>query len=475
MSERPVRIVVAGGGITGLTAAYRLLTSRPAGEVHVTLLEGSDRLGGSLFTKRASGLVLDGGADAFVTAKPQAIALCKELGLGARLQETRPESRRVYFLKGKRLVSMPEGLVLAIPTRFWPFVTSPLFSKPAVMRMGFDLMIPRKRSDEDESIASFLDRRFGREAVEILGEPLLAGIYSGDPGRLSIESTFPMLTALEREHGGLIMGALAARAKRPAAPSAKGKPPPSPFAALKGGMGELVEALEQAIRSRGGEIRMSTEVAQVERDGAGFSLATRGPHGDERVAADRVLLACTAPAIARALEGLAPAVSRELRAIPHASTASLLFVYARADVPHPLDASGVLIPRREGHDASAITFMSSKWADRAPDDVAMLRVFLGGHARPEVRVMTEDDLVAIGRAELARVMNITAEPRSVEVFRWNDKRPQPVVGHADRLTRIRAGLAAHPGLLVAGAAFDGVGIPDCIKQAETAASSLLAP
>lgn len=463
-----LRVVVCGGGITGLTAAYRIAKDT-AGRAKVTVLEAGDRWGGSLVTVRRDGLILDGGADAFVAAKPQAADLCRELGLGERLQETRPECRNVYFLRRGRLVRLPEGLVLAVPTRFWPLVKSPLFSALGVARMGLDLALPRRR-DADESIASFLGRRFGREAVDILGEPLLAGIYSGDPNRLSIRATFPQLVELEERHRSLVLGALAGRAK---APRPKGARPPSPFLALAGGMGELTETLVEKALALGVELISGARTLAVERGEEGLRLRVREGGTEATMSADRVLLACSAPSIASAVESIAVDAARELRRIPHVSTASLLLAYERSAVPHALDASGILLPRREGREASAITFMSSKWAGRAPDDVALLRVFLGGHARPEVRTMTDDDLVHVARAELEAVLGVKAAPLTVEVFRWNDCRPQPVLGHLERTARIRGDLSRIPGLMVAGGAFDGVGISDCVRQANDAAKNLV--
>ena len=463
------RVVVCGGGVTGLTAAYRVAKARGTG-AGITVFEASERFGGSLVTVRRDGLVFDGGADAFVAAKPQAVELCRELGLGERLQETRPESRNVYFLRRGRLVRLPEGLVLAVPTRFLPLIESPLFSLLGVARMGLDLVLPRRSSSDDESIGSFLGRRLGAEAVEILGEPLLAGIFSGDPNRLSMAATFPQLVELERKHRSLVLGALAARAK---APRPKPARPPSAFLGLQGGMGELIEALQAKLRELGCELVTQAPTERVERGERGLRVTIGRAGGAEVVEAERVLLSMGAGGIARAIDGLVPEAARELRKVPHVSTASLLLAYERRAVAHPLDASGVLIPRSERRECSAITFMSTKWAQRAPDDVALLRVFFGGHARPEVRFMTDGDLVQLAKAELAAVLGITGEPIAVEVFRWNDCRPQPVVGHNDRVKRVRELLGKQPGLFVAGSAFDGVGIADCIRQATEVAKQLV--
>lgn len=459
-----MHVAIAGGGITGLTTAFRLLQREG---VKVTLLEAGTRFGGALQTVRQDGLVVDGGPDAFVTQKPQAVALAKELGLGDRLLETKPENRKVYFLKRGKLVDLPEGVVLAVPTRFWPLVKSPLFSLPGVARMGFDMLIPKRTSEEDESIASFLRRRLGQETVEILGEPLLGGIYSGDPAELSINATFPQLVELERKHGSLMRGALAMRAK---APKRTG-PPPSPFAALRGGMGELVATLVEKVKERGATLELGARVKHLSKSGDRFSLAVTGDAGDRTLEVDHVVLALPSAAAASVLADVAPDASRELSGIPNVSTAACLIAYDRSVVPHALDASGVLLPRREGREASAVTFMTSKWDGRAPDGVALLRVFFGGWAHPEVKGLSDDDLRRMAREELRTLIGITAEPKSSFVFRYNDCRPQPVVGHAARLGRIKAALPT--GVYVAGGPYDGVGIPDCIRQAGEVAGRIL--
>ena len=476
-----MHVVIAGGGVTGLTAAYRLLERGKQAEgpsdLRVTLLEAGPRLGGSLLTVQRDGFLFEGGPDAFVATKPHAKQLAIDLGLRDRLIETEPESRHVYFLRRGKLVRMPEGMVLAVPTRFLPMATSPLFSKLGVARMGLDLVIPKKRDDADESIASFLGRRLGKEVVEMLGEPLLGGIYSGDPARLSIRATFPQLVELEEKHGSLVRGALAMRAaaaKRALESGKKpGGPAPSAFLALKGGMGELIDGLARAIRERGGEIHMNCALDSIQKQENGFRI-TSVAAGEPRVfAADRLLLALPAQAAARALDPLAPLAARILRGIPHVSTATCLIGYRRDSIAHAMDAAGVLIPKSEGYDASAITFMSSKWAGRAAEGTALVRVFFGGQAHPEVRGLTNADLLHAARETLRRVIGITAEPITAEVFRWNDCRPQPVVGHLERMVEMRSHLAAVPGLFVAGGAFDGVGIPDCVRQGGEVAARIV--
>ncbi len=453
-------VVVCGGGITGLTVAYRLAVAG----LRVQLLEASARLGGSVLTVRRDGFVFDGGPDAFVTAKPQLAQLAKDLGIAHRLVETQPASRGIYFLKDGALHRLPEGVALAVPTKFWPLMSSPLFSKLGVLRMGLDLILPRRKADaDDESISSFLKRRLGQESVELFGEPLLASIYSGDPSQLSMRATFPQLLALEKNHGSLVMGTLAARAKAPRGPA------PSVFRSFETGMAEVIEALETAVLERGGEIHKERAALGLERSSGRVRVLTKSGSVD----CASVVLALPASSAATMLEPLEPDAARNLRRIPHVSTAACHLAFRREDIPHAMDAAGVLFLRSEGRDASALTFMSSKWKGRAPEGTALLRVFFGGYAHPEVRTMSDGDLLLAARHELRHVLRVEAEPLTSEIFRWNECRPQPVRGHLARLEEIQRDLRTLGDVWLCGGPYDGVGLPDCVRQANSVAEAIL--
>ncbi|TKD13255.1 protoporphyrinogen oxidase [Polyangium fumosum] len=473
------RVVVVGGGVTGLVVAYRLLSAQKGPRCEVTLLESRARLGGNIQTEREGGFVIDGGPDSFVAAKPFATDLCKELGLGERLIGTTPKNRRVYIPRRGALHTMPEGLVLAVPTRFLPFARTPLFSLPGKARMALDLVLPqRPREKGDESIGSFLRRRLGAEALDVLGEPLLGGIYAGDVDLLSIRSTFPQLADLEDRYGSLIRGALAERRKKPAT---KG-PPPSPFHSLLGGMGELIEALARRIEKAGGDIRVGAPVVSVERSsGAEANAPPRwvvrygARDGQtESIEADDVVMAAPAHAAASALGEIDAELGALLRGIPYVSTGTVVLAYARPDVPHPLDAVGMVIPKDERRRILAATFISSKWAGRAPQDAALVRVFVGGHRDPGALASSDEALVSLAREELGSLLGIRAAPMLARVFRYEQANAQPIVGHAARVWRIRDIARRFPGLHFAGAAFDGVGIPDCVRQANEAAAAVAA-
>ncbi len=468
------RVVVAGGGITGLTTAYRLLRAgRDAAGVPfaVTVLEARARFGGNILTERRDGCVLDGGPDAFVAARPHAVDLCKELGLGDRLMGTVAENRKVYIRQGGVLHPLPEGLVLTVPTRVLPLARSALFTWRGKARMGLDLVLPRRRGGDDESIGHFIRRRLGGEALERLAEPLLGGIYAGDVDTLSLAATFPQLRDLEHDHGSLIRGALAQRIRRGA--PRPGAPPPSLFQSLEGGMGELVTALRSAIEASGGSLRTGAEIEAITTGPAGARLGVKVAGEGDLVPADDVVCCTPAFAAAGALAELDPELSGLLREVPYVSTATIAVGYARSDVDRPLDASGLIITKKEGRRALAVTFTSSKWAGRCPDDVVLLRVFAGGHRDPEALTRSDDELAAMAESELSALLGIRARPVLTRVFRWERANAQPSVGHLARLARMRERTQRLPGLHLAGAAFEGVGIPDCIRQATEAAGRVV--
>jgi oxygen-dependent protoporphyrinogen oxidase len=465
------RVVIVGGGITGLTTAYRLLRARrDAGGVPfaVTLLEARSRLGGNIVTERQDGCVLDGGPDAFVAARPEARDLCFDLGLGDRLMDTTAKNRKVYIRQDGTLHPLPEGLVLAIPTRVLPLARSRLFTWHGKARMGLDLALPRRTDPTDESIGHFIRRRLGDEALERLAEPLLGGIYAGDVDALSLAATFPQLAALETKHGSLIRGALAQRAAR----GNKAGPAPSTFQSLVGGMGELVDALARAVSELGGTVRTGAEVVAVTNGPSGARFAVRVAGDPSPMPADDVVLCAPAYVAADALEGLDAEVSRVLREVPYVSTATITLGYARSDVPHPLDASGLIIPKGEHRRALAATFVSSKWACRAPADIALLRVFAGGHRDPSALDMSDVELGAMARDELRALLGVRARPLVERVFRFDRGNAQPALGHPARLQKVRAAAERHPGLHLCGAAFEGVGIPDCVRQGNAAAKRI---
>jgi protoporphyrinogen/coproporphyrinogen III oxidase len=475
------QVVIVGGGITGLSAAHALVNLRP--DVGLTLLEARERVGGNIVTERADGFLLDGGPDSFLRTKPQAAALCKELGLGEDLITTREQARKVYMVHEGALEPMPAGMALAVPTRLGPMLETPLLSFPGKLRMLGDLLLPARRAQADESIEEFVARRFGREAAISLAAPLLGGIYAGDIGALSVKATFPQLVELEQQHGSLVVGLFSAarRARGEHANGGRlrgamqalgwmrrsGEPPPSPFLSLRGGMGDLVSALSARLPSD--SVRVNTAVARVLRrdDGRWQVALERG----EPLIADAVLIAAPAHAAARMVPDAA--LASELAAIPYLSTATVFFGWPRELVSHPLDGVGFIAPK--GQTALiAATWVTSKWDERAPAGHVLVRAFVGGvRSAIDVARGSDQDLAAAALAELERLMGPLGRPELTRVFRYVDSNPQPLVGHPERLTRIAQQLERLPGLYVAGAAYDGVGIPDCVRQGRSAAARIL--
>jgi oxygen-dependent protoporphyrinogen oxidase len=471
------RVVVIGGGITGLTTAYRLLAAARDEKgtlLSVTLLEERPRLGGTIQTERREGFLIDGGPDSFVTTRPQGTQLCKELGLSDRLISTTVRNRRVYVVHRGALEPLPEGLLLGVPTRTLPIARSRLLSWPEKARMAMDLLLPRRTSVRDESIGHFIRRRLGKAAAQRLAEPLLGGIYAGNVDTLSMRSTFPQLLELEHQHGSLIRGASAQMASRGNA--AQASSPPAAFHSLLGGMGELIAALTKRVEKSGGEIQIDARVTAVVRGDAGARFLVRtmraGGGTEEEIAADDVVLCVPAHAAASAIDGLDHEIAAKLRQIPYLSTATVVCGYHRVDVPHPLDASGFIVPRDEGRRILAATFISSKWTARAPSDAALLRVFVGGYRDAGVLAHSDEELIGLVRSELATLIGVRARPTLARVYRYPRANAQPVIGHTERVKTIRAIAERHPGLHFAGAAFDGVGIPDCVRQASEVAAHI---
>jgi oxygen-dependent protoporphyrinogen oxidase len=458
--DTPV-VIIAGGGIAGLATAYFL--RRGAAEqgrpIAIRLFERDSRIGGKVVTVRQDGFVIEGGPDSFLTTKPWAVELCRELGLGDRLIPANPERRPTYVLAGGRLRVLPDGLHLVAPTRWGPFLRSDLFSWRGKLRLGLEPFIPARRAEADESVGAFVRRRLGAEAVARLGEPLLAGIYAAEVDRLSLAATFPQLAELERRHGSLIKGLRAARSTPP--PAAAG----APFVSLAGGTAELVEALG---RSLGPIVRAGCGVAAVERVGGGYGV---GLADGSRLRADALVLATPAPVSAELLAGPAPAVARAAGAIRHVSTATVSLAYRRDELPQPLDGTGFVVARGEPVRLLGCTWSSNKLAGRAPEGAVLLRVFLGGPGREDDVAADDAALVERARADLKRVLGVAAAPRLARVFRWMRANPQYDVGHLERVAALEA--ACPPGLHLVGAAYRGVGVPDCVRASELTAERLL--
>ncbi|MBI5202219.1 MAG: protoporphyrinogen oxidase [Elusimicrobia bacterium] len=458
------KAVVVGGGIAGLAAAYRLIRLRDQHglELEVTLLEGSERLGGKIKTDRSAGVVIEAGPDSFLTAKPDAVVLARELGLESRLLPTATEGKDVYVWLRGRLRRLPEGLMLMAPTRALPFLMSDLMSFPGKLRMGLERFLPRGGSG-DESLAAFTRRRLGREALEAIVDPLMAGIYAGDSEAMSLQSTFPQFVVMERRYGSVIRGLRAGAKGRPPAPAG---PKLTPFASFMGGVEELVEALGRGLGEA--KVRTGARVTDVRRAGARWRISGAG----EDLEADAVILALPAADAANALEREAPGMSAVLRQIQAVSTATVTMGFDRKDLGALPPGFGFVAPKSSGRLVNAATFVSQKFPQRRTE-LFMIRCFVGGAGKEADLEASDAVLLERALADLKLILGLSAVPKVHRVYRWNRANPQYTVGHQGRLRELEGFLAGLPGLALIGASYYGVGIPDCIRSAnETAAASV---
>ncbi len=448
-----MRALVVGGGIAGLAAAHAF--SRAG--LDVTLVDAAPRLGGKIVTERGDGFIVERGPDSFLTARPTALALCREVGLGAEILAPL-EPHDVFVWHGGRLVPVPEGTGLGIPTRVRPFATSGLFSPREKLRAALEVLVPSRRSGDtpDESIGAFLRRRFGDAVVDRLAGPLISGVYGAGIDELSLLALMPRLREAERRYGSLVRAGLAAR--RAAGPAS------GPLlVTLARGMGSLVDAIVARLAA---DIRLGAGVASLER--AGTRYVARLDDG-ARIAADVVVVACPAPAAARAHADLVPLASAALGTLTYRGTAAVSLAYAASQLPAPLAGHGFVVP--EGALAiAACTWSSAKWPGRAPAGAVLVRATV----RDERLLAAPDDaLVEAAHDAVTRAMGIVGRPTLARVARWAGAMPRYTVGHLDRIAAAERALAAHPGLALAGAAYRGSGLPDCIAQGEAAAARLV--
>jgi oxygen-dependent protoporphyrinogen oxidase len=471
------RVVVIGGGISGLSTAYYLQeeAARSELDVEVILIEKEKRFGGCIVTEKMDGFIIEGGPDCFLSEKPWTIQLCEELGLGDRLLGTNEANRRVFILSRGKLHELPEGFMLMIPTSLTPFLKSTLISLPGKLRMAMDLFLPRKRSLEDESLAQFVKRRLGNEALEKIAEPLVAGIHAGTPETMSLSSTFPRFIQLEEEYRSLILGMLARR-KMAADFAQKGSGRKrTMFMTLMDGMMELTETLRTRLDRR--SLLSDKKVIRINRirDTAFLNNPTYEVNleSGETLGADCVVLATPTYITAELLQGLAETLSEVFLSIPYVSTATISLAYRQAEIHHPLDGFGFVIPRAEKRKIMASTWTSVKFSHRSPSDSVLLRAFVGGAQKESLVGLDDGVIIDIVRKELMDIMGITAHPTITWIYRWDKAMPQYTLGHAQRLSHLEKELLRYPGLYLTGCAYRGIGISDCIHDGKLTAERVL--
>lgn len=477
-------VTIVGGGITGLSAAWFLQQAQDQGQaVSYTLLEKSDRWGGKINTDHVQGgsdapFVVEGGPDSFITQKPWALRLARTLGMEDRILPTNDDRRQTFVLNRGRPTPLPDGVMLIVPTKIAPFALSPLISPLGKLRMGLDLFIPPRTDDGDETLAEFITRRLGAEALDKIAEPLLSGIYNADADKQSIMATFPRFRQIEQQHGSLIKGMLAARRTRSSAsqtPDARRAP--AMFVSFRNGMQEFVATLSGQLD---GDCRLGVGVEAIAAPPSGNGQGDAGRQNTRytltlddgsRLQTDAVILAVPAYHAAHLLQSLAPHAARGLNSIRYVSTGTISLAYRASEFDHPLDGFGVVIPRTEERSINALTWTSTKFDHRAPQGHVLLRAFFGGSRTPHMMDVADDALLATVRREIAEIMNVSATPLFHRIYRYFDANPQYDVGHLQRVSAIENALP--PGIFVTGSPYRGIGIPDCVHQAQQTVAALL--
>ena len=458
------RIAIVGGGISGLAAAFALEERRRAGDsLEYAVYESGPRFGGVLATDQVDGCLVEAGPDSFLTEKPWAADLCRRLGIEDQLIGSNDGGRKTYILVKSKLTPMPDGLMFMVPTRLAPTLLSTLFSPATKFRMMREWRFSPRHSRNDESVAALVERHYGAEMVERLADPLLSGVYGGEAEQLSVRAVLPRFVEMESKYGSLGRGMLAARKNVKTVQSAL-----PIFSSLKGGMQQLAEAL--VARLPVDVLRVISRVQAVQKQDRGW-VVSAGYASDQF---DAVIVATSATAAAPLFEITSAELASELKAIPYSSSMTVALGFdneVRAALPAGF---GFLVPRSEGKRMLAATFVHNKFSHRAPEDRALIRCFLGGTRDEAVLQLPDDEILGIVREELRQILRLNAEPVFTRIYRWKGAMAQYIVGHLERLQRIESLLKQLPGLALAGNAYRGIGVSDCVRSGEEAAQQVLA-
>jgi len=463
------KIAIVGGGASGLAAATTLQHAKLAGaDLEFTLFERDSRLGGVMQTECVDDCLIEAGPDSFLSEKTTGADFCKLFGLGDQIIGSNDSERITYILVNNRLIPMPDGLMFMVPTKILPTVTTTLFTWGTKIKMGLELLKrPPANNHQDESVADLVRRHYGQEVVERLADPLLAGVYGGDAANLSVKAVLPRFASMEAQYGSLSRGMLATRKKMAEFTKAQGpdyKPRPL-FSSLKDGMQQMVDAVTGFLPKT--SVRSGVAVTNAFRENGKWVLLVNDNHEEF----DGLIVATPAH-VAGALLGSEQVLAYDLKAISYSSSVTVVMTFSRADLAHMPPGFGFLVPKSEGRRIRALTFVHNKFPHRAPPDKGIVRVFLGGLSDQGVLALSDDEIVETVRRELKEIVNLTAEPRVTRLYRWHKAMAQYGPGHLERVARIQKAVAEIPNLTLAGNAFLGIGVPDCLASGLTAALSL---
>ena len=480
------RVIIIGGGVAGLGAAYKIRRAADAGEaVQFVVVEKDDRLGGKLLTEvvddpqTGGRFIADGGSDSFLTDKPAVHRVAKLLGIFDQETPTCDENKKTFIVKGGRLVEMPDGIMMFAPTKIGPMVTTKLYSWPAKFRMALDLVLPKKHVEpgerNDETLESFVVRRMGRESLDRLAEPLVGGVNGSDPAEMSLAATYPMLLDMEQQHGSLVLGFLAQRKK---VEEMRKKYPPKPGAKRRTFFSSFEEGL-QFLTDRMADAAGRENI----RTGVAAKGVTRSENGEwtvtldngEALTGDAIIIATEVWAAEPLARGVDHAVAGLLAQIPCSSSATILMGLAEEDCPFDKKWHGILSPAVEHEPVTGISLMSSKWPGRAPQGRVLLRGFVGGPRDQEIIKRPDAELVEVALSAFKKLLGVKADARPLfaRVFRWEGGMPQYTMGHLERVEEIEARCAAICGFALAGGGYRGVGVPNCLESGEKAVTKVL--
>ncbi len=465
-----MKVAIIGGGISGMSAAFYLGKERANGApVEYTIFDSEPRLGGSMYSEHIDGCVVEAGPDSFLTEKPWAINLCQEIGLGDQLIGSNDALRKTYIIVKNRLIAMPDGLMFMVPTKLIPTAMTRLFSIGTKIRMGLELLHPPRPVGKDETVADMVKRHFGEEVVDRLADPLLSGVYGGDAESLSVRAVLPRFVDMEEKYGSLSRAMIDAHNKMAAAKKKAPQATPKPlFTSLKNGMQQMITALEQRLDRS--SIRVSTPIEAIARAGSDWQIKTAA--GYERF--DAIVLATPAKIAGRLLQNVAPELAADLQGIVYSSSVTVTLGYTMEQLKGLPPGFGFLVPRSEGTRMLACTFVHNKFPHRAPADRGIIRCFLGGIRDEAVLNMTDEEVRETCIRELRKILKLDAlqDPKFIRVYRWNGAMAQYTPGHLERVKRIDNAVKAIPGLAIAGNAFKGIGVPDCVRSGQEAALAL---